>query len=372
MSNSNSLWGETVILYGTKFKDHFALAYLVVSFVTFSGILYACLRSRNDDHMGNDALLRTAAFKFLRRSMICYLAAYSLQIIDIFLHEEELRVKRGYTFTYVFRDGFWQLADFIVLRTVCRITYYQFPIWGANAVFHATWRFLCMFSLTTLAALALYRWAVTTAYTIMALNGVSSTWLQRFVHEAAVLRTGYQVLYMVVSTFIIVLTVYYLGRRTAFREKLNIVEGQFFAIGMLLWIRSIARADIVVKYTLHGAHQPDYLNTAAEVCYGFPTVVIYLLFKRLNKPDPPSVAKSDILRAGRRIARKELKRRRIDASKGGPLIPSPAQMLTEIESKPLAYLPDQTQTNLSSLTDTEVQETLSRHIKDVLRLREKI
>jgi len=365
MSNSNSLWGETVILYGTNFADHFAIAYLVVSFVTFSGILYAWLSS-------HDALLRKAAFKFLVGSMICYLLAYSLQIIDIFLHEKKLHVKWGYTFTNVFQDGWLQLSDFVVLMIVCRITYYQFPIWGANAVFHGTWRFLCMCSLTTLAALALYRWAVTTAYTIMALNGVSSTWLQRFVYEAAVLRTGYQVLYLLVSTFIILLTVYYLGRRTAFREKLNIVEGQFFAIGMLLWIRSIARADIVVKYTLHEATRPDYLNTAAEACYGLPTVVIYVLFNRLNKSDPASVAKSDILREGRRTARKELKRRRIDALKGGPELPTPAQMLTEIELKPLAYLPDLTQTSLSPLTDTEVQDTLSRHIKDVLRLREKI
>lgn len=68
-----SLWGETVILYGTKFEDHFAIAYLVFSFVTFSGILYAWFTSRNGSHMGNDARLRTAAFKFLRVSMACYL-----------------------------------------------------------------------------------------------------------------------------------------------------------------------------------------------------------------------------------------------------------------------------------------------------------
>ena len=84
-----------------------------------------------------------------------------------------------------------------------------------------------MFSLTTLAALALYRWAVTTAYTIMALNGISSTWLERFVHEAAALRTGYQILYLLVSTFIILLAAYYLGRRTALREKLNIVSNLY-------------------------------------------------------------------------------------------------------------------------------------------------
>jgi hypothetical protein len=196
---------------------------------------------------------------------------------------------------------------------------------------------------------------------------------------------------MVTSTFIIILTVYHLGRRTAFREKLNIVshvhkdlkydhfadsilqvEGQFFAITLLLWIRSIFRLGIVVKYTLHGAFRPDYLNTAAEACYGLPTVVTYLLLNSLNRPDPSSVAKLDILREGRRTARKELRRRRIDASKGGPELPTPAQVLTEIELKPLAYLPDQTQTTLSSLSDTEVRDTFSQHIKDILKLRERI
>jgi len=130
--------------------------------------------------------------------------------------------------------------------------------------------------------------------------------------------------------------------------------------------------DIVVKYTLQGASKPDYFDTAAEACYGLPTVVIYLLLNSLNKPDPPSVAKLDILREGRRTARRELKRRRADASKGGPELPTPAQMLTEIELKPLAYLPDKSQTSLSSLSDVEVQDTLARHIKDVLQLRERI
>lgn len=158
----------------------------------------------------------------------------------------------------------------------------------------------------------------------------------------------------------------------SFADSILQVEGKFFAIALLLWIRSIARLDIVVKYTLHGALRPDYLNTAAEACYGLPTLVIYLLLNSLNRPDPPSVAKSDILREGRRTARKELKRRRIDASKGGPELPTPAQMLTEIELKPFTYLPDKTQSSLSSLSDTEVRDTLSQHIKDVLRLRERI
>ena len=143
-------------------------------------------------------------------------------------------------------------------------------------------------------------------------------------------------------------------------------------MAIILWIRSLAIADIVVKYILQGETQPDYLNTAAEAVYGLPTVLLYLLFNRLNKSTPTSVAKCDILRDGRRTARKELKRRRIDASKGGPGLPTPAQLLAEIESKPFSYLPDQSQRSISSLPDYEVQDTLSQHLKDVLKLREKI
>jgi hypothetical protein len=58
--------------------------------------------------------------------------------------------------------------------------------------------------------------------------------------------------------------------------------------------------------------------------------------------------------------------------KGGPALPTPAQLLKEIEIKPLSYLPDQIESRMSSLTDTEVQDTLSRHIKDVMKLRGKI
>ena len=141
---------------------------------------------------------------------------------------------------------------------------------------------------------------------------------------------------------------------------------------ILFWIRSITRADIVVKYNLDGETRPDYLVTVSEALYGLPTVVIYILLNWLNRPTPTSVAKSDILREGRRIARKELKRRRIDAANGGPALPTPTQLFTELESKPLSYLPDRVETKMSVLADNEVQDILSRHIEDVLKLREKI
>lgn len=91
---------------------------------------------------------------------------------------------------------------------------------------HAIWRFLCMVFLTILTALALYRWAVSAAYIILALNGVSYRWTLGFVLEAANLSTGYQIMYLLLSTFILVYTSYYLGRRTSFREKLDNVSNK--------------------------------------------------------------------------------------------------------------------------------------------------
>jgi hypothetical protein len=84
-----------------------------------------------------------------------------------------------------------------------------------------------MVFLTILAALTLSRWAVETASTILYLNGASSTFTQGFEHEAITLWTGYQLIYMLVSTFILLLVVYYIGRRTTFREKLNIVSNAY-------------------------------------------------------------------------------------------------------------------------------------------------
>ena len=126
--------------------------------------------------------------------------SYALQIIDIFLHEQRVYVKEGYFFTTIFRDGCWQVADLAVLMIICRITYYQFPIWGVHAIIHSIWRFWCLLWLTILSALALYRWAVSTAYIILALNGVAYSWTLRFVLEAAKLSTGYQVMYLLFST----------------------------------------------------------------------------------------------------------------------------------------------------------------------------
>ncbi len=150
--------------------------------------------------------------------------SYSLLIIDIFLHEKAVYVQEGYFFATVFQDGWWQIADLLLLTIICRITRYQFPLWGERAVLHAIWRFWCLIFLTILTALALYRWAVSTAYLILELNGVSSTWTARFPLEAASLATGYQIMYLLLSTFVLVFTSYYLSRRTRFREKPDMVS----------------------------------------------------------------------------------------------------------------------------------------------------
>jgi hypothetical protein len=128
----------------------------------------------------------------------------------------------------------------------------------------------------------------------------------------------------------------------------------------------------VVKYALLGSDRPAYIDVAAEATYGLPTVAIYVLLNRLRKHDQNSEAQSDILRGCRRAARRELHRRRLDAKKGGPPLPTPAQLLTEIESKPLAYLPSQLQESVSSLTQDELQVVLQQHVQEVLKFREKI
>lgn len=70
---SASRWGETVTLSGTKFENHFAIAYLVILFITWSGLLYTLFSRHKSTYFGNDARLRTAAFKLLASSMVFYL-----------------------------------------------------------------------------------------------------------------------------------------------------------------------------------------------------------------------------------------------------------------------------------------------------------
>lgn len=151
--------------------------------------------------------------------------AYAFQILDIVLHEERKQVKEGYLFVSVFRDGLWQLADLLVLSIIFRISYYQFLSWGARPAFHAFWILLSMVTFAVLVALALFRWAVSTATIILGLNGVSSLWTRSLVVEAARLSTGYQITYFLSSTMVVGLAAYYIGRRTyAFREKFDMAS----------------------------------------------------------------------------------------------------------------------------------------------------
>lgn len=150
--------------------------------------------------------------------------AYSLKIINIFLHEELHHVKIGYIFTYVFSDGWEQAADLLVLLIICSVTYYQIQHWGAHTSFYLAWRFLCLASLIALAALALYRWAVSTCSIVLYLNAAPHHTSAELTHTATLLRVGYQIVYLVVSTSIAILVVYYILRRTRFQESLNIVS----------------------------------------------------------------------------------------------------------------------------------------------------
>lgn len=142
-------------------------------------------------------------------------------------------------------------------------------------------------------------------------------------------------------------------------------------VTLLLLVRSAALVYIDIKYALKKTSRPNYLDTVTESLYGPPTVVIYLLLNKLSNVPSTSTATSDVLREGRRMAGKDLKRRRMEALDGGPPLPTPVQLLAELESKPLLYIPDSMRYQISTLTVADLHMVMARHIEDVLNLREK-
>jgi hypothetical protein len=130
----------------------------------------------------------------------------------------------GYFVTLIVRDGFWQISDMLVLLIICRITYYQFPRWGEHKRVHEIWTRVCLSLLITLSALALYRVAVTAVYVGLTLNGYPYRFVAQFALEEVKLSAAYQILYLLVSIFILGFTAYYIARRTKLLESLDIVS----------------------------------------------------------------------------------------------------------------------------------------------------
>src|ERR1700684_2714192 len=108
---------------------------------------------------------------------------------------------------------------------------------------------------------------------------------------------------------------------------------------LFLLIRSMARAIIVVHYNLLGHDSPYYETCVSEAFYGLPSVMIFYLLRELGQLTPASLAENEILREGREIAQADLKRRQIDAASGGPRMPTPEELCSVLESKPLLFLP---------------------------------
>lgn len=138
-----------------------------------------------------------------------------------------------------------------------------------------------------------------------------------------------------------------------------------------LLIRSMNNAIVTVRYDLQGHTSPKSLDLTSEIFYGVPSVIIYYLATLLSFRVPDSVAAAEILRDGRQIVRKELARRRVEAAHGGPALPTPRQLLDELEYRPLAYLPASTEAKMAGWPEDDIRATLSKHVGDVLVLRKK-
>jgi hypothetical protein len=138
----------------------------------------------------------------------------------------------------------------------------------------------------------------------------------------------------------------------------------------------VADTRVAVQYGLYRHTAPKYLQVVEEAFYGLPSVVIYYSLERLSLPVTASVlcsaARSKLLRKGRDIIRKEFARRRMDAANGGPALPTRAEILEEIEHRPLAYLPASVQGSMSGWPPADIQTTLSMHLDDLLAQCEKI
>jgi hypothetical protein len=140
---------------------------------------------------------------------------------------------------------------------------------------------------------------------------------------------------------------------------------------LFLLIRSMARAITVVHYNLQGHDSPYYETCVSEAFYGLPSIMIFYLLKELGQLTPKSLARIEILREGREIARADLKRRQFDAANGGPRMPTPEELCIVLESKPLLFLPVAAEQRMESWLEREIKLTLGQHIQDVLALRRK-
>ena len=108
-----------------------------------------------------------------------------------------------------------------------------------------------------------------------------------------------------------------------------------------------------------------------EALFGLPSLAIYYLVSILKAPITNVVIAENIRREGRIVARKELARRKFDASRGGPPLPTARQLLDEMEKRPMAFLPVSADERMRGWPLPDIQLTMSYHVDDVLLLLEK-
>jgi hypothetical protein len=130
-----------------------------------------------------------------------------MRIVDVFLCEYQVTVKQGYFFTRPFTYSmFGVFADFLMLMIVCRMAYYLLPIFGSKDV--ETRFVMLVFEglLVALLALAFFQLALSVAYYTLYLNDMSFHVTDQVLAEGTKLHTSLMLLYFVISTFVLGVT----------------------------------------------------------------------------------------------------------------------------------------------------------------------
>ncbi|KAL9046221.1 MAG: hypothetical protein Q9214_000889 [Letrouitia sp. 1 TL-2023] len=315
---------------------------------------------------GEDALLRQRAFGLLGYSLVALLWYYVLRIIHLAIAETRARITAAYFLTYILTYGLLTFANVCAIAIACRISHFQLTYLGKSR----TWGLASRCQLTALAALGLYSFAMYAATWFLTLQNVQGSVQGTFAILQIKLDAAFEILYLVTVILLSILALLNLGCKS-FK-----VDFYFLAVIVLLLIRSAADTHIVLKYGLHKHIAAKKVRAVEEVLYGLPSVVIYYSLERLSLPVSllelyPAI-RSKLLRQGRAVIRKDFNRRRVDAANGGPALPNRAEILQEIEQRPLAYLPISTQSVMSEWPPVDVQLLLSKHYEDLLMRYENI
>ena len=137
---------------------------------------------------------------------------YVIRIVDIFLNEFSVKVPQGYFFTYVFAFSMLSIqADFMILAVVCRMTYYQYPLFGAKKVAE-----ICplIFEGLVVVMVALYAFqlALYVAYWTLYLNSVQLWTVSNVLLQFTRVITSFELVYFILSLFVFASTIFVLAR----------------------------------------------------------------------------------------------------------------------------------------------------------------